>query len=909
MARLPAAACLAAGVLLQLLVAALAASTLPAQPWNDGPSKAVPLLEDRIAAAASAAAETCHVHVGLFFGTTMNGLISDQRRGNAARVPYKLVISKLAPEAKVIQLSYGQYDRAQTIHAIALFPGDVQRGLAAANALAAKLRDPAVVRAQFDTRLFGATHFETVGEPFLADATGDAITNLAFTQPVGMITMVFYDKKPAEIGPQLQAAYMNAIKQLVPGARVDFKTHFDDGDWTGPNGEQGVATALKLAFDTSISGVPADQLNRALAVMRSAPQTVWPLAVFGQVHAEDGWGVRWRPLPGFRNPCDQRTSIKFIGFIAGLPGASQRRRLQAGPAAAAAPVFDRAMRATFLAALNAALPSGSNSSVDAVANAPGGFRVATTSLIPGDSQHPARVQLARTMLDSDTPLGPKPLGPNLPAWVFFVQANVLTGQQQTPLYGTHLLVTSTAALNGTHARATALAFPSDAYVKFEFTAQPGRGGAATLTSPTPTVILSGLTPQTAYTLRASGVVQNNQRRGSANSLPFTTGADPTITLTKAEATSPTTGTATAAVGPGASFASYVFYAKSLACAACQPLVFPSASLTAQLTKLAPGTTYEISVEGLDASRTRRTPGKNKLQLTTLPQLVVTSAVPVGLNGGTVTLTEIPKGAFSKFNVYLKQTGCAACPLLSFSSRTTTVPLTGLAQGTKYNVTASGVQKNGKIIGAVNVIQMTTNAGPALIVKEARAASISRGTATAQPRAGLSFAKYIFTVRNGTCAQCTKTFESISPFISFGGLMPNTTYNVTVAGLDAANKRTEGSNWVTFRTPAARWVDATTGEAEAEAPVGVTYTGFKFTAMPSTAGLPNATVTVASTKARLLGLSPLTGYTVSVVGIREDGSEDESLNTMDFETPAESPSPSPSPPPPSPSPPPSPMPPR
>lgn len=38
------------------------------------------------------------------------------------------------------------------------------------------------------------------------------------------------------------------------------------------------ATALKLAFDTSISGAPADQLNRALAVMRSSPQTVWPLA-------------------------------------------------------------------------------------------------------------------------------------------------------------------------------------------------------------------------------------------------------------------------------------------------------------------------------------------------------------------------------------------------------------------------------------------------------------------------------------------------------------------------------------------------------------------------------------------------------------------------------------------------------
>lgn len=27
------------------------------------------------------------------------------------------------------------------------------------------------------------------------------------------------------------------------GARVDFKTHLDDGDWTGPNGEQGIGAA------------------------------------------------------------------------------------------------------------------------------------------------------------------------------------------------------------------------------------------------------------------------------------------------------------------------------------------------------------------------------------------------------------------------------------------------------------------------------------------------------------------------------------------------------------------------------------------------------------------------------------------------------------------------------------------
>ena len=38
------------------------------------------------------------------------------------------------------------------------------------------------------------------------------------------------------------------------------------------------------------------------------------------------------------------------------------------------------------------------------------------------------------------------------------------------------------------------------------------------------------------------------------------------------------------------------------------------------------------------------------------------------------------------------------------------------------------------------VQMTTKVGPALVVKEAKATSPNRGTATAQPRAGLAFAK-------------------------------------------------------------------------------------------------------------------------------------------------------------------------
>ena len=40
--------------------------------------------------------------------------------------------------------------------------------------------------------------------------------NPAILAPPGA---VFYDKRPEEIGPQVQAAYVNAIKQLVPGGQ------------------------------------------------------------------------------------------------------------------------------------------------------------------------------------------------------------------------------------------------------------------------------------------------------------------------------------------------------------------------------------------------------------------------------------------------------------------------------------------------------------------------------------------------------------------------------------------------------------------------------------------------------------------------------------------------------------------
>lgn len=48
------------------------------------------------------------------------------------------------------------------------------------------------------------------------------------------------------------------------------------------------ATAEKLALDTLIYGVPADQISRSLAAMHSSPLTVWPRAGALAVEAATG---------------------------------------------------------------------------------------------------------------------------------------------------------------------------------------------------------------------------------------------------------------------------------------------------------------------------------------------------------------------------------------------------------------------------------------------------------------------------------------------------------------------------------------------------------------------------------------------------------------------------------------------
>jgi len=50
-----------------------------------------------------------------------------------------------------------------------------------------------------------------------ADGTGDAITDLPGTRPVGMFTLKFNNYRPAEVTPAMRKAYVDALQAMLPG--------------------------------------------------------------------------------------------------------------------------------------------------------------------------------------------------------------------------------------------------------------------------------------------------------------------------------------------------------------------------------------------------------------------------------------------------------------------------------------------------------------------------------------------------------------------------------------------------------------------------------------------------------------------------------------------------------------------
>ncbi|KAL4419113.1 hypothetical protein ABPG77_004434 [Micractinium sp. CCAP 211/92] len=582
-------------------------------PWRllDGGSSIV-------AASVEAASGTARCpRAALFFGITLLGVRDKASFTTANKLAFKQTLLRLAPKATFLPVAIGPEDTGQVVHTIALFPGSVQEGVAAAQALAQKLRSGAFIPT-FDQRRFGRVHLEVCSAPFLADSTGDVITGLAGSQPAGMITVAFYDKTVPEVTPALRDAYVAAVRKLVPGSTVTYATHEDDGDWGGEAGAGGRYAQKKIAMDTVITGGSADALAKALKTIRDQPGKVWPVWQFGQMHSEDGFGVRWVPNPDFVSPCDVRTTLKLSAIVTGA-------------------TFDPSTKAAYLAALRAKLPPGVNTTIESVTRINGGWKVVTSSVYPVD-EHVPTLTFARQLKPPCSPLGANPVGPG--RLVFITEGDVITGPRLDKVFASHVVLTDARNTSSTSGQATAAAFPADGFIKYIFHVKPVNCPTCpTKDYPSPDLVESfpGLQADTLYNVTISGVVQNNVQTPGCNSLTFRT--PPlvlTVRLTRAVAATTACKNAAAVSaagfsGPATSDASapsaltkYKFTARPLACPTCPTVTVESRTGNATLSGLAFSAKYNVTVEGT-TKLGKVVPGSNWLQVATVPAVNVTSA--------------------------------------------------------------------------------------------------------------------------------------------------------------------------------------------------------------------------------------------------------------------------------------------
>ena len=113
------------------------------------------------------------------------------------------------------------------------------------------------------------------------------------------------------------------------------------------------------------------------------------------------------------------------------------------------------------------LPAGMITTNGAVTRVPGGWQVVTTSAYP-DARHRSAADLARRLVASSSPFGALALGSDSPpgaGQVFLTEAEVVTGAQRDKMFGTHLVLTSADDTGSTTGKATAAAYPTDAFVR------------------------------------------------------------------------------------------------------------------------------------------------------------------------------------------------------------------------------------------------------------------------------------------------------------------------------------------------------------------------------------------------------------------------------------------------------------
>ncbi|EFN52451.1 hypothetical protein CHLNCDRAFT_138760 [Chlorella variabilis] len=805
-----------------------------------------------IAAAGAAALQGTATgpRAALFFSLTLLGIKSKQDFNAGMKVSYKNTLMRMAPGSTIIPVAIEPDDTGQSIHTVALFPGSVAAGTVAAQQLAAKLRAGGL-NAYFDQRKFRRVHAEVVADPYLADSTGDTIPSLPGSRPVAMITVKWYDLAPDQVTAQKRKAYVAAIQKLVPAAlqKLAMDTLMsnaaptalakalntmrtrpasfgqmasDDGyavRWVPDSSFVSpcdVHTTLTLAGINVYAPSCTRQLVTAyLAALKTKLPSDVVTSVVSAMHVSSGCRVvtssaypgsqqgAAMDLAGRKVPSNYPLNGTVFGagsktpafFAEGAAATGQQR----GMVTARHLLLDAAAYEYKLQPVNCAPGKSCPTLTFTFATADAYF----SGLSPGTTYNVTVEGISNT--------GQRTAGQN-------------TLQFTTPA-SVHL--ESAQATSSTTATATATTQPAGAFPQYMYSLR--KLGCITckslnFPSSTATVNLHGLEPGATYNVTVEGISKTGQRTPGDNMLQLTMPAG--LRLTQAKATGYTTGAATARALPSDAFTKFVFTVTKARCTVppCPTLAFTSRAPSNQLTGLEPGTKYNVTVLGVTKTG-QRTKGANMMQLTT-------------------------------YMFTVKKALCPGCPKLEFNSSTRMGTFTGLAPNTAYAVTVAGVDWSGRRTQGSNSLQFKTPTKsappppptPTLKLTSARATTPTTAIATASPQPPGAFVKYnvtvagmdksgrktqginmlqfktldahphrlvwpslvqfIFTVKKAACPSCPALhFTSNTTLGVFSGLTPNTTYQVTVVGMDKTGRRTPGSNALHFKTPAGAFLRA------------------------------------------------------------------------------------------------------
>ncbi|KAA9338229.1 T9SS type A sorting domain-containing protein [Hymenobacter busanensis] len=449
-------------------------------------------------------------------------------------------------------------------------------------------------------------------------------------------------------------------------------------------------------------------------------------------------------------------------------------------------------------------------------------------------------------------------------------------------------VTGLAATNVTTNSATLTFAPPTGGATYTVTYTSQAGQAVTIV-PAPTsspVQLTGLAPSTTYTVSVTSQCSNGLN-STASTITFTTLA-PCNAVTNLAAGSITTTSASLSFTPASTGTSYTVTYTPAGGSATTVTPNPTASPVA-LTGLLPGTTYTVSVVsncGAGQTSTAAT-----TTFTTLaPCNPVTNLTAGSITSTSASLTFTPASAGTGYTVtYTPQGGSATT--VTPAPTASPVALSGLTPGTQYTVSVVSNCGGGQTSTAATTT-FTTAAAPACPpITGLTATGITPNSAQVNfvGAAGNTSYQVSYITTGGSLPVIVTPNPTSSP-VTITGLQPNTQYTVCVTSICGSQTSTTPVclNFLTASLPAVCAAPTNvlvTSVSSTAATVSFTpsASATNYTVTYTPAGGSAQSVGASGSPLTLMGLTPNTPYTVSIVSNCAGGTRSTATANVPFTT--------------------------